>query len=566
MSKVRSITPKDPADFTPELGNYKTLQPFRYWCQKVLPLVYDDSLSYYELLCKVVDYLNKTMEDVETLHGDVTNLHVAYEELQSYVNDYFSTLDVQDEINNKLDQMVENGTLADIINEQVFSKLYNWYNIKAEHREGASYADEINNAIESNSKIIYIPAGEYEIEKPIIIIRNAHLIMDRNTVLKATTAMDYMVVVNPDSVENIAPDMDNTAQGSLFLNPIIEYGVLDCNNYASSGLAVNTYYHPHIHDIVIKNFNFTGLMCRYPDTGRGGGGTFDNITVNGNSAEYGFRITSNDTTLTNCASINCKVGYDMRGGHQSYITCTAWIGYDGVNIYKDSIGFLAHENNSFNTLIDCSFDTVHTGLYLTKNSIVNILHGFGVFNTDVINPSELGEPTWIVTDESSVAGDYTSVHIFGFTDYLTSPHNFCRRSDGSKMCLANSSIYGVKPLGDINTIYLDKLELFNPKIFDNENISSAFFRTSNNSIIIVQIIGDIEMAGNDVIVGSVNIPVLSYATEYLPAVLLDETGISKDIKLQRINRTLQIVNTGSSTHTLKGGNFFMVFPNIDRVV
>ena len=42
----RTITPNPPADFTPNMGNYKTLQPFRYWCQKVLPLVYDDSLSY----------------------------------------------------------------------------------------------------------------------------------------------------------------------------------------------------------------------------------------------------------------------------------------------------------------------------------------------------------------------------------------------------------------------------------------------------------------------------------------------------------------------------------------
>lgn len=111
MANIRSITQNDPANFTPVLGNYKPLQPFRYWCQKVLPLVYDDSLSYYELLCKVVDYLNKTMEDVETLHGDVSNLHTAYEELQSYVNNYFSTLDVQEEINIKLDQMASDGTL-----------------------------------------------------------------------------------------------------------------------------------------------------------------------------------------------------------------------------------------------------------------------------------------------------------------------------------------------------------------------------------------------------------------------------------------------------------------------
>ena len=115
MSNMKSITPNDPANFTPDLGNYKTLQPFRYWCQKVLPLVYDDSLSYYELLCKVVDYLNKTMEDVETLHGDVNNLHTAYEELQNYVNAYFSSLDVQQEINNKLDNMATSGELTTII-------------------------------------------------------------------------------------------------------------------------------------------------------------------------------------------------------------------------------------------------------------------------------------------------------------------------------------------------------------------------------------------------------------------------------------------------------------------
>ena len=111
----RSITPLPPADFTPVMGNYKTLQPFRYWCQKVLPLVYDDSLSYYELLCKVVDYLNKTMEDVETLHGDVDNLHKAYVELQGYVNNYFSTLDVQAEINNKLNDMASDGTLSRLL-------------------------------------------------------------------------------------------------------------------------------------------------------------------------------------------------------------------------------------------------------------------------------------------------------------------------------------------------------------------------------------------------------------------------------------------------------------------
>lgn len=39
---------------------------FTFWCQKVLPLVYDNSLSYYELLCKVIEYLNNVIKQVDS--------------------------------------------------------------------------------------------------------------------------------------------------------------------------------------------------------------------------------------------------------------------------------------------------------------------------------------------------------------------------------------------------------------------------------------------------------------------------------------------------------------------
>ena len=61
-------------NFTP----YNPLKPFRFWCQKILPLVYDDSLSYYELLCKVVDYLNQTMENVDNLNDNFLQVLMFY--------------------------------------------------------------------------------------------------------------------------------------------------------------------------------------------------------------------------------------------------------------------------------------------------------------------------------------------------------------------------------------------------------------------------------------------------------------------------------------------------------
>ena len=109
------IEKKDPANFSPSVEIPAKVDSFRFWCQKVLPLVYDDSLSYYELLCKVVNYLNNIIADVNTLGTDVDNLNNAYNELQSYVNNYFSTLDVQNEINNKLDVMAQDGSLSALI-------------------------------------------------------------------------------------------------------------------------------------------------------------------------------------------------------------------------------------------------------------------------------------------------------------------------------------------------------------------------------------------------------------------------------------------------------------------
>lgn len=38
------------------------IQKMRFWCQKVLPLVYDDSLSYYETLCKFLQKLNEVID------------------------------------------------------------------------------------------------------------------------------------------------------------------------------------------------------------------------------------------------------------------------------------------------------------------------------------------------------------------------------------------------------------------------------------------------------------------------------------------------------------------------
>lgn len=105
------------------------LKPFRFWCHKVLPLVYDDSLSYYELLCKVVDYLNKTMENVNKLSENFDELQASFKTLKEYVDNYFKNLNVQNEINNKLDEMAKNGTLEKMIRPFIDDFINNTYKV-----------------------------------------------------------------------------------------------------------------------------------------------------------------------------------------------------------------------------------------------------------------------------------------------------------------------------------------------------------------------------------------------------------------------------------------------------
>ena len=59
--------------------------PFRFWCQKVLPLVYDDSLSYYELLCKVVCKLNEMAENQNNLSDEIKQVAADLDDFKNQV-------------------------------------------------------------------------------------------------------------------------------------------------------------------------------------------------------------------------------------------------------------------------------------------------------------------------------------------------------------------------------------------------------------------------------------------------------------------------------------------------
>lgn len=69
-------------------SNFIELPTFKFWCQKVLPLVYDDSLSYYELLCKVVDYINNLIDNQKELSDELIKLQAEIKKIQEWINNF----------------------------------------------------------------------------------------------------------------------------------------------------------------------------------------------------------------------------------------------------------------------------------------------------------------------------------------------------------------------------------------------------------------------------------------------------------------------------------------------
>lgn len=96
----------------------KFISPFKKLCITIgnLPTAYIESMSYYEGLTFLVNYLaNNVIPAVNNNSEVVKELQEQFVILKNYVDNYFENLDVQEEINNKLDQMVEDGTFEELL-------------------------------------------------------------------------------------------------------------------------------------------------------------------------------------------------------------------------------------------------------------------------------------------------------------------------------------------------------------------------------------------------------------------------------------------------------------------
>lgn len=144
------------------------LTPFKGWVLENFPFIEDDmeAIDNYQLLCKIVEYMNQIAENTNILEDDYNNLIVAFQDLRNYVNTYLQGLE-------EVQQAIEviNSTLDDLILqvEQNTTDIENNYNTLY-NLIGETY-NSIKNYVDSqvailNEKIDNIQIGAIDVYDP----------------------------------------------------------------------------------------------------------------------------------------------------------------------------------------------------------------------------------------------------------------------------------------------------------------------------------------------------------------------------------------------------------------
>lgn len=105
------------------IEKYKKLCPFKWFVLTNFPFIEEDfdAITNYELYCKLAEYVNKIAKSTNDIGSEMETVVNSFNDLKDYVDNYFDNLDVTEEVNAKLDEMVESGDLTEIIQNSLFN-------------------------------------------------------------------------------------------------------------------------------------------------------------------------------------------------------------------------------------------------------------------------------------------------------------------------------------------------------------------------------------------------------------------------------------------------------------
>ena len=210
------------------------LPPFKSWLASNIPAVYDNTMTYYEELCAMISYLEKQV--TPAVNANTTGLAA----LKKYVEDYFKDLDIQTEIDNKLDEMAESGQLAEIIAQYIELNGVLAYDTKTQLKAANNLvngsicetlgATNITDGKGSLYKIRTITSSDVVDDENIVALTNYPTLIAQRT---NKVISNKLVIIGDSWSMNNYPYVTN--QNSMWYRKYAKLNNLDVISYAESG-------------------------------------------------------------------------------------------------------------------------------------------------------------------------------------------------------------------------------------------------------------------------------------------------------------------------------------------
>lgn len=501
----------------------ENLKPFKKFCMTigVLPSSYLESLTYQELLLWFCDYLQNTV--IPTVNNNaeaVEELQNLYIELKNYVDNYFTNLDVQDEINNKLDDMAESGELQEIITLYMnlnsvlgfntisdmknatnlhngsFAKTFGYQSLNDNNGGFYKIRNKTDDDIIDDISIIQLSSNNNLVA---VLIKNNHIV-NYNTVsdmkndstiienmivktngynsLNDSGGSFYKIIKNDNSItvdEGLYISLNNNLLAQLIveneINPI-QFGCYGDNTHddtqnlqkaINTNLPLNGLNKSYLISNSLHLLSYSNLynFKLYGNTNINGftGDTLNNVTLK-NCYFYNFNSAINLSCywslFNNIQFTNCKTCFDMINGTAQ--STLVENKYMNCNCYNCGTFINVPEGNK---LTDGFIRNVNFQANDNTKNAINILSGAGY---NINNVHIYGNPQAGIRINNGYNLNISNIYI---ENYKTSAISITTQNSVN---LSNIIINCVK---DTNVIILDKNSITynNDKLFNINNIS-----------------------------------------------------------------------------------------------
>lgn len=272
---------------------------------------------------------NKVIKQWMEMQKNFDNLQDAFNDLKSYVQDYFKNLDVQDEINKKLDEMLKSGTLTALLT-------------------GVFVRSE-NDFLQDNT--VFTLIRDITITKPIDVFKqNVYINLNGYTItLSDDYSADYIFTYDDD---------DSVSHGQKKLYN----GKIDMNNKNAYVIKSGISWRTIVEDLIVVNCvqGFWG----YINNGGGAECSINKLTLyhsDNYDNNYGLTIKFGDSIINEVYCIFFKGGISIERGGSNFINnCHVWGYPKSANNYSDNLimnhGFVCF--TAGNRFVNCYADTI----------------------------------------------------------------------------------------------------------------------------------------------------------------------------------------------------------------